>query len=402
MLSYSYNRLHGRFEKGNPGKKILTPLICLLLAAVIVLACPGKMSAKETAPAKVTKLKATSAQTKILLKWKRVANADGYIIRYKNLSTKAQKTVRLKKNPKGSKVQYELKHLGYHTKYRIWVSAYKGKTEGKVSAPIVAKTIIYRPARPDVRVDSRDVEKVVISWNKVKYADYYIVTRKKSNGREVFVKKTKKTSYSTKDLKENRTYTFVVRAYHTLGQGTKVSIGRSVTVTPERISYYRSLYQSIDDGSVYYGGGDPYRTYSAEQLEAYANYGNDDGPYWSSSSYLLWLNTRSYKVYVFYRDGNGKWRLRSSWPCIIGSSSHPTMRGIYTLWPSSAYISYGYNHAEYATSYSGDNMIHSLLYPTQSDYLPAGYMASNGCVRLPRDQARFVYENCAGATFIVH
>ena len=67
----------------------------------------------------------------------------------------------------------------------------------------------------------------------------------------------------------------------------------------------------------------------------------------------------------------------------------------------STYHDYGGNHAEYLTSYSGDNMIHSLLFPTQSNYLSSGYMSSLGCIRITRENAAFVYYNCPGSTFII-
>ena len=98
------------------------------------------------------------------------------------------------------------------------------------------------------------------------------------------------------------------------------------------------------------------------------------------------------------RGGNGKWSLLHSWPCIIGRGSNPTIRGFYTLSQVSTYHDYGGNHAEYLTSYSGDNMIHSLLFPTQSNYLSSGYMSSLGCIRITRENAAFVYYNCPGST----
>ena len=334
------------------------------------------------------------------LKWKRVKGAEGYIVSYKNFTTGQVKKKRLKGNPKTSYIKYILKKLDYCTAYEVNISAYKGDAVGPVSKTAVFKTVLTKPEPPTVRIVTRDMKKTIIEWDPVKKADHYEVYMKKDR-EKTFLKKTKKTTFSIKNLNKLEKYTFLVKAVrHVEGCKPRKSKNGSVIVFPEDISYYNSLIDQVDDGNVYEGGGNPDRTYSDEVLEAYVNYGNNEGPYLSGTNYLLWCNRRSYRLLVFEKR-DGKWDLTHSWPCIIGRGSNPTIRGIYTLSQVSTYHDYGGNHAEYLTSYSGDNMIHSLLFPTQSNYLSRGYMSSLGCIRITRENAAFVYNNCAGSTFII-
>ena len=372
----------------------------LFTVSFVVLFSISCFSAPVVSKPRVFKVKAVY-EKKVLIKWKKVADADGYIISCKNKTTQIIREKKLKGNPKSEYISYTLKGLDYCTKYEICIAAYKGKERSAFTQPVPFRTVLTKPETPNLRISSRDAAKTVIEWDAVKKADYYEIYQKK-NGKKTFLKKTKKTSFSIKNLKPLKTYTFVVKAVrYEKGYDPRKSVNGGIKVIPENLSYYRSLVNQIDDGNVYEGGGNPYRTYSRECLEAYANYGNEDYAFDSNTRYLLWCNRRSYHLFVFERGGNGKWSLLHSWPCIIGRGSNPTIRGFYTLSQVSTYHDYGGNHAEYLTSYSGDNMIHSLLFPTQSNYLSSGYMSSLGCIRITRENAAFVYYNCPGSTFII-
>ena len=101
---------------------------------------------------------------------------------------------------------------------------------------------------------------------------------------------------------------------------------------------------------------------------------------------------------IFKRNKYNPWELLYYWPCIIGRAMNPTRSGVYQLNRLFIYKQYGSNHATYGTSYSGDNAIHSLLYPQQTDSLSEGYQASYGCIRVEEWQAKFIYEKCNDCT----
>ena len=233
------------------------------------------------------------------------SDADGYIISCKNKTTQIIREKKLKGNPKSEYISYTLKGLDYCTKYEICIAAYKGKERSAFTQPVPFRTVLTKPETPNLRISSRDAAKTVIEWDAVKKADYYEIYQKK-NGKKTFLKKTKKTSFSIKNLKPLKTYTFVVKAVrYEKGYDPRKSVNGGIKVIPENLSYYRSLVNQIDDGNVYEGGGNPYRTYSRECLEAYANYGNEDYAFDSNTRYLLWCNRRSYHLFVFERGGNG-------------------------------------------------------------------------------------------------
>ena len=162
----------------------------------------------------------------------------------------------------------------------------------------------------------------------------------------------------------------------------------------------KELAKNIVIGNPYEQPGMPTKTYTKEQLEAYVNVGNNGKPFTSTGEYLLWCNRITYHMSVF-RKINNKWQLEYYWPCIIGQNSSPTYAGTYTLSRLFERYQFGSNYAKYGTSYAGENTIHSLLYPAQSDSLTSGYKASYGCIRLVLWQAQFIYEECIGCTLII-
>ena len=378
----------------------------LLVWTVCLLAATG-VRAETKKLSRVIHLRADKVtEHSITLKWQSVDGAKGYEIRCLNTKTGQAKTIKIsgsKAKAKSGKVTYKVRKLALRNRYKFTVTAYAGKKKGKASKVLSVKTNLYKPGKVTAELVSDKEGSVEISWNTAENADYYEVWQV-SGDKKTRLKKTTKTSWKSADLKEGKTYKLFVQGVRKSEGETRHGDRSWLSVTPKGYTYYKSLANMVDDGDVYNGGGNAGLVYSREQAEAYVNYGYGDAlRFPSSTNYLVWINRRSFRLFLFYRSAYGTdWKLMNSWPCILGSSAHKTVGGIYTLSQSEIYHSYGSNHAEYLSSYSGANAIHSLLYPSQSDSLSAGYLASNGCVRVVRAAAKFIYENCAGSTCVIH
>ena len=259
-----------------------------------------------------------------------------------------------------------------------------------------------------IKLRSELKSQVNFAWTKSTPAQYYELWRKipeKEKKARLINGNVKQRYINMSHLKAGVTYVFYVRGVREYKGKKYYGPFDSVTLTPYIPELEKKMANQINTGYAYYGGSNPNRNYTRAQLEAYVNANNDGVPYGSANNYLIWCNTNNYHVYIFTNKNRprGRWTLLYSTPCIIGRSAHNTPRGFFSFHGRNAYHSYGSYHSEYISYFTGvgTNAVHSLLYPMQSDNLGAGYMASGGCVRVPRKYAKFIYDNCQGSTFIV-
>ena len=101
-------------------KRFLFPVSFVVLFSI---SC---FSAPVVSKPRVFKVKAVY-EKKVFIKWKKVADADGYIISCKNKTTQIIREKKLKGNPKSEYISYTLKGLDYCTKYEICID-YRGFT----------------------------------------------------------------------------------------------------------------------------------------------------------------------------------------------------------------------------------------------------------------------------------
>ena len=128
------------------------------------------------------------------------------------------------------------------------------------------------------------------------------------------------------------------------------------------------------------------------------------------SSATRWLilvdNTNNYLG--IFSGSRGSWNLEAYWLCTTGAPSSPTVLGEYTITGRG----YSFNGAltlpaytcYYYTQFYGDYLIHSVeYYQNTFDVLDGrlGQNLSHGCVRLPIDQAKWVYDNIPNGTKLV-
>ena len=128
----------------------------------------------------------------------------------------------------------------------------------------------------------------------------------------------------------------------------------------------------------------------------------------SKTNYLIMVDRDGFRVKV-YRGGKGNWSLVKSSVCGVGRLDLPTPKGAFEVgykWyhfgEEEGYTCYYYTHF-YGGRYE-DLGFHSILYyPYSYRFLQAGYgqYISHGCIRLPYDQAQWIYYNVPKGTRVL-
>ena len=127
--------------------------------------------------------------------------------------------------------------------------------------------------------------------------------------------------------------------------------------------------------------------------------------YSSNSQYLLWIN-RAYQHVNVFQGSKGNWKLIKSFLVGTGAAGTPTPTGLTTV---SYKSSYGWTTSTYTVRpvvgfYPGTGYaFHSrLCYPgTDTEYdFSAGYPVSHGCVRMYKDDIKWIYNNIPVGTTV--
>nr|WP_239462242.1 L,D-transpeptidase [Enorma phocaeensis] len=104
-----------------------------------------------------------------------------------------------------------------------------------------------------------------------------------------------------------------------------------------------------------------------------------------------------------YRGGRGAWNLDRFWICSTGAPATPTVLGEYTVKAKGYSFGHGYT-CYYYTQFYGDYLIHSVKYYQGTFNVLDGRMGMNiseGCIRLPIDQAKWIWDNVPTGTKVV-
>lgn len=124
----------------------------------------------------------------------------------------------------------------------------------------------------------------------------------------------------------------------------------------------------------------------------------------SATNRLIMVDTTNCRVGIF-SGGMGYWNMDAYWTCSTGKPSTPTVVGEFTV--TGKGYSFGENHGYscyYYTQFYGDYLIHSIQYYANSFRVMDGRLgvhASNGCVRMSIDQAKWIYDNIPYGTKVV-
>lgn len=123
----------------------------------------------------------------------------------------------------------------------------------------------------------------------------------------------------------------------------------------------------------------------------------------SETNYLIWVNLKNFKVNIFEGSQNN-WNLIHSYICTIGKPSTPTPKGVYTVGVKGLYfgVEKGYK-CWYYTQFKGNYLFHSIIYNLDGSVRDGrlGMRLSDGCIRLAKENAKWIYDNIPRGTKVV-
>ena len=427
------------------GRWIMTALLAMLL---VVMMSSFAMAAVK--PNKVTGLTATKGNKQVTLSWKAVTNVK---FRYYYIyMKKGSGTYSVVQKVRRGTTSTTVSGLKNGTKYSFYVCAVRfvgtQVLYSNKSAVVTATPNIARPKKVTLYVTKVSGNRVYLSWTESSLATSYEIYQKSGNGSLKLVGTTTKTGAVIKGLKNNYQYTFAVRSRRDVGKDTAYSrMSNRVTARPSknatvttnvvpmqyrgrmRYSYgalkagtyvtvtFRSNWKCniTANGYSYSGVPNSYVTllsfiynnktvYSQQVAQAFVNsYG-----YSSSSNYLIWVSVGTQHVYLF-KGSKYHWILQGSpWLCNTGKLSNAIGSGLYAIGHKKGgtygYLYSGSVFAYYATSYSGENYFHSILFNRSNGSVVGqrlGVPASLGCIRMPVDKAKFFWTSIPAGTRVV-
>lgn len=126
----------------------------------------------------------------------------------------------------------------------------------------------------------------------------------------------------------------------------------------------------------------------------------NSGNFSSDTKYFIWVDLKKFKVNIFTGSKNN-WRLLHSYLCTIGKKSTPTPKGTYLIGIKGLYfgVEKGYK-CWYYTQFKGNYLFHSILYNLDGSIRDSrlGMALSDGCVRLEKVNAKWIYDNIPEGT----
>ena len=126
-------------------------------------------------------------------------------------------------------------------------------------------------------------------------------------------------------------------------------------------------------------------------------------PYSSRTGYLILVDRAACRTTIFAGSA-GAWNLLYDWQCAPGKPSTPTVGGEFTMGSKGYYFDSGNARCYWYTQFYGDYLFHSVLYSKYNGRLMdgrVGMQLSHGCVRLPIEKAKWIYDNIPTGTKVV-
>ncbi len=175
----------------------------------VIKAAAGKNSSSLSIPGSLT-AKADS-ETQISLKWSSVTNATYYYIFRADSSSGTYSKIASSFVP-----NYKDKNLKEDTTYYYKIKAVNKSAQSEYSAVAKAttkKAEIDLKAPVNLIAESEEDDEITLEWDKVDDADsYYIYRATSSSGNYTLINKVDDTSYTDKNLSEDKTYYYKVKA----------------------------------------------------------------------------------------------------------------------------------------------------------------------------------------------
>ncbi|MBL4933795.1 L,D-transpeptidase [Clostridium paridis] len=122
----------------------------------------------------------------------------------------------------------------------------------------------------------------------------------------------------------------------------------------------------------------------------------------STTSFLIWVDTKNFKTNIF-QGAKDNWKLLNSYSCSIGKPSTPTPKGTFKVGIKG--LSFGEEKGykcRYYTQIVGNYLFHSIIYNLNGTIRDGrlGKRISDGCVRLALLNAKWIYDNVPKGTTI--
>ncbi|MDO4633599.1 MAG: L,D-transpeptidase [Eubacteriales bacterium] len=185
------------------------------------------------------------------------------------------------------------------------------------------------------------------------------------------------------------------KKYMTLKKGTQIITYLRKYSSPVKAVYKKNQKIEVSGKALRYTGYyyDSKVDYTREAKEKFIN----SRGYSSNTHYLIWVNHYTCKVNLFY-GSKGNWKLRKTFPCVVGAYITPTPRGVYHVQTTTTNYSGSYGlRFTYSYRLMKGNWIHKRLGS------PMSYPASHGCIRMNIPDLTYVYQHCGvGTTVLSH
>ena len=244
-----------------------------LFTAVLVLLIFCFGASAVSAPDQVGKLGIVAESNSVLVTWNKVSGADGYrVYLIEDGKITDYKTV---KEP-----THEFKKLKANSSYSIRARAYvltgkdnKEKLFGKYSEYRDFKTKLSSPT--GLKVKKATGSSLSMEWNAVKGADeYYVCFAVTGNSDYKVIAKTKKTSYTVKNLDGKSGYKIRIRAVSkdNLSRMTAVTAFYTVPKKPSSLKAKSKSPSSVELSWKSLKPSDGYRVYAAETKDGKLKY----------------------------------------------------------------------------------------------------------------------------------
>lgn len=165
----------------------------------------------------------------------------------------------------------------------------------------------------------------------------------------------------------------------------KLSNGNQVWVSTSRLSRLSQNYNSKT-------------SYSAAIAEAWVN----SKGYSSPTSYLIWINQYTQRVYIF-KGSKNNWKLYKSCLTATGKASTPTPMTTKAVWGKDRGWYDAWTYEIYCTKWYSVNAFHSRVKTYGGGYSDSriGSPISNGCCRMYDSDCKWIYQNIPLKTTVV-
>lgn len=381
----------------------------------------------------------TPTDKTVTVNFKQVEGVSYYILRNETLKEDTKIS--------SGKTTAVVKNLDNNRKYSFRVIAVyekDGQSQSTESAVKSVTTKVTVPGKTALKLDEYN-KGAILSWNKVKGATSYQVYRW-YNDKWTKIKTLKTTTYKNTGLKLNKKYKYKVRAVRTVGNksaygtysaiktitaksyltGTiKIGYSSGVLIRPakkykegsatkvdaesmipagtritiietKKIGEYKMAHIKLSNGKKYWIRRGNISFYAPYTTKDYTKKTKEDfvnkKKYSSKTKYLLFICHYTQKTYVF-KGKKGAWKLYKTFKCVTGKASTRTPLGVYKIYNKHRY---GWSY-QYVSYFKSRNAFHSKPYGTSV----MGQPASNGCIRLYDNDAKFIYQCVPKGTTVV-